>query len=53
MAEVRKKEKNVKYDIEEMKKDIKVKEVKKERKKYLKRRMILRNLIKKRRKVFG
>lgn len=32
MAEVRKKEKNAKYDIEEMKKDIKVKEVKKEKK---------------------
>ena len=38
MAEVRKKEKNVKYDIEEMKKDIKVKEVKKEKKEVSKKK---------------
>ena len=38
MAEVRKKEKNAKYDIEEMKKDIKVKEVKKEKKEVSKKK---------------
>ena len=38
MAEVIKKEKNVKYDIEEMKKDIKVKEVKKEKKEVSKKK---------------
>ena len=38
MAEVRKKEKKEKYDIEEMKKDIKVKEVKKEKKEVSKKK---------------
>ena len=50
MAEVRKKEKNVKYDIEEMKKDIKVKEVKKEKKEVSKKKTDSKKTAKKEKK---